>query len=314
MCSKGGLTAGQSAWAGFGLDAFGALGGYFQQRRDTRRQNEAIARQNRLLINAYDTKNRNAENAWNNDKLDLDIAVENKYRETIDAISEAQAKARETMGQSAIAQQQILTKMINASAGREQTGRRTGRKNFAELGAQWAAQGASASFARDSAILFQDRAGKSMSAFAGGKYVEYITGRPSPAAPPLLQAFKKGPSFLNTALSIAGSALSRYNQYKKATDKPGWGNALKSGKTGAENIPWQQDPNQGGPSLSESFTYGKDHGFDMDVPRYESPVNMFGGSGVQAEMDDWFDSKRNFSSENELGIDWQNSFGIGGDK
>ena len=111
MCSK--LTAGQSAGIGFGLDAFGALAGYSQQKKDVARQNAAIARQNQLAINTYNTKNRNAKLAWENDKLDGDIEVDTKWRETKDAISEAQIQAREAMGKSAIAQQQILTKMIN---------------------------------------------------------------------------------------------------------------------------------------------------------------------------------------------------------
>ena len=88
--------------------------------------------------------------------------------------------------------------MINAGAGREQAGRRTGRGGIAELGAQWAAAGAAA-FSRDSQILFADQAGTRLAEFAQGKYVEYITGRPSPEAPPLLQQYKKQASFLNTA-------------------------------------------------------------------------------------------------------------------
>ena len=202
MCSK--LTAGQSAGIGFGLDAFGALAGYNQQKKDVARQNDAIRRQNQLAINTYNTKNRNAKLAWENDKLDGDIEVDTKWRETKDAISEAQIQAREAMGKSAIAQQQILTKMINAGAGREQSGRRTGgRAEYLSQAASWAAQGASAAFSKDSAMLFQDKAGRNIAAFAQGKYVEYITGRPSPEAPPLLESYRKGPSFLNTALQIA---------------------------------------------------------------------------------------------------------------
>ena len=78
MCAKGGLTAGQSAGIGFGLDAFGALAGFGQQRRDVARQNRAIARQNQLAINNYNTKNRNAELAWRNDKQNGDIEVDNQ--------------------------------------------------------------------------------------------------------------------------------------------------------------------------------------------------------------------------------------------
>ena len=121
------MSAGTSAGFGFGLDAVGALAGYSQKKRDVARQNDAIRRQNQLAINAHNTKNRNAKLAWENDKIDGDIAVDNKWRETKDAIAEAQLQARETMGKSAAAQQQILTKMINAGAGREQAGRRSGQ-------------------------------------------------------------------------------------------------------------------------------------------------------------------------------------------
>ena len=314
MCSKGGLTAGQSAGIGFGLDAFGALAGFGQQRRDVARQNRAIARQNQLAINAYNTKNRNAELAWRNDKQDGDIEVDNKWRETKDAIAEAQLQARETMGKSAIAQQQILTKIINAGAGREQTGRRSGRGGIAEAGAQWAAQGASAAFSKDSAILFQDKAGRNMAAFAQGKYVEYITGRPSPEAPPILEEFRKGPSFLNTALQIAGAGLNRYNQYKGNTNKPGWNNVL----TGNQN---QQQPIGGGSydqyaegafQQQPSFNYDSGQLTTMEVPTYSSPI--FGGdkSLLQGEIDDYFDTKTTTNWENSLGVSYQDTFGLGG--
>ena len=312
MCSKGGLTAGQSAGIGFGLDAFGALAGFGQQRRDVARQNRAIARQNQLAINAYNTKNRNAELAWRNDKLDGDREVDLKYRETIDAISEAQLQAREAAGKSAIAQQQILTRMINAGAGREQAGRRSGgRAEYLAQAQQWAAQGAQAAFSRDSSILFQDKAGRNMAAFAGGKYVEYITGRPSPEAPPILEEYRSGPSFLNTALQIAGAGLNRYNQYKGNTNKPGWNNVLTppnqdqgSGQIAMPN-PYTMPQDSQLPSISETMT--------MEVPTYSSPTNIFGqGGALQAEMDDYFDTKTTTNWENNLGISYQDTFGLGG--
>jgi len=312
MCSKGGLTAGQSAGIGFGLDAFGALAGFGQQRKDVARQNRAIARQNQLSINNYNTKNRNAELAWRNDKQDGDIEVDNKWRETKDAVAEAQLQARESAGKSAIAQQQILTKMINAGSGREQAGRRSGgRAEYLAQAQQWAAQGAQAAFSRDSSILFQDKAGRNMAAFAQGKYVEYITGRPSPEAPPILEEYRKGPSFLNTALQIAGAGLNRYNEYKGNTNKPGWNNVLQpptqdqnqGSGTGLQNMPWTPSPDS--PSISGQLT-------TMEVPTYSSP-NIFGQGGqIQAEMDDYFDTKSTTNWENSLGINQQDTFGIGG--
>ena len=310
MCSKGGLTAGQSAGIGFGLDAFGALAGFGQQRKDVARQNRAIARQNQLAINNYNTKNRNAELAWRNDKQDGDIEVDNKWRETKDAVAEAQLQARESAGKSAIAQQQILTKMINAGSGREQAGRRSGgRAEYLAQAQQWAAQGAQAAFSRDSSILFQDKAGRNMASFAQGKYVEYITGRPSPEAPPLLESYRQGPSFFNTALQIAGSGLNRYNEYKGNTNKPGWNNVLippaqnQDQGTGLQNMPWTPSPDS--PSISGQLT-------TMEVPTYSSP-NIFGQGGqIQAEMDDYFDTKSTTNWENSLGISQQDTFGIGG--
>lgn len=304
MCSK--LTAGQSSGIGFGLDLFQGLFGYGQQRAEVARKNQAIARQNQLLINNYNTKNRNANLAWLNDKQNSDIAVDNKWRETKDAIAEAQLKAREVAGNTAIAQQQILTKMINAGAGREQAGRRTGRGGIAELGAQWAAAGAKAAFSRDSQILFADRSGTRLAEFAQGKYVEYITGRPSPEAPPLLQQYEKQPSFLNTALSIAGAGLNRYNQYKGYTNKPGWNNVLTDNQpqeipTGIQNMPWQ--PSQSSPSISESIT--------MEVPNYSTPSNIFNQSGaLQMEMDDYFSNKSVENSAQNLGV--SNQIVLGG--
>jgi len=312
MCAKiGKLSAGQSAGIGFGLDTLGHLAGYSQERKDVARQNDAIRRQNQLAINSYNTKNRNAKIAWNNDKQDSDIAVDNKWRETKDAIAEAQLQARESAGKSAIAQQQILTKMINAGAGREQSGRRSGRGGIAEAGAKWAAQGAAAAFSRDSAILFQDKAGRNLASFAQGKYVEYITGRPSPEAPPILESYRQGPSFFNTALKIGQSGLNRYNQYKENTNKPGWNNVLQSPNqdqnqgsgTGIQNMPYT--PSEDSPSISGQLT-------TMEVPSYSAPI--FGGdkSLLQGEMDDYFDKKSTTNWEKDLGISYQDTFGLGG--
>ena len=310
MCAKGGLTAGQSAGIGFGLDAFGALAGFGQQRRDVARQNRAIARQNQLAINAYNTKNRNAELAWRNDKQDGDIEVDNKWRETKDAIAEAQLQARQAAGKSAIAQQQILTRMINAGAGREQAGRRSGgRAEYLAQAQQWAAQGAQAAFSRDSSILFQDKAGRNMAAFAQGKYVEYITGRPSPEAPPILEEFRKGPSFLNTALQIAGAGLNRYNEYKgnmagkdspllpSKGYKPIGGGSYNQYAEGE----FQQQP---------SFNYDSGQLTTMEIPTYSSPI--FGDKSVlQGEIDDYFQTKPNFNfnEAESLGVSNQIVFG-----
>ena len=288
MCSKTGLTAGQSAGIGFGLDAATSLFGFFQGRRQTARENAEIARQNQLAINAYNTKNRNAVLKWNNAKQDGDIEVDNKWRETRDAIAESQLQARQTLGKAAIAQQQILAKMINSGV-REQTGRRAGRGNIAQLGAEWAAAGAQAAFAKDSQILFQDKAGRSMAAFAQGKYVEYITGRPSPEAPPILQQYKEGPSFLNTALSIASSGLNRYNQYKGYTSAQGRTNPLL--------LPSNQDVEDSAPQQTTS----------MDIGSYQ-PTTFNTKTSLQAEMDDYFAEKAPSNDAATLGSYFQTTF------
>lgn len=208
------------AGLGFGLDAFGALGGFFQQRKETAAYNEAVTRRNRLLINAYDTKNRNEENIWRNNKIDLDINTDQKYREAISAIAENQLKAREVAGDAAIAQQKILAQMMNARGAREQTGRRSGRGNIAMLGAQYSAIGAKAAFAADAAILNESKLRRAVTEVAQGNYVQYITGRPSPAAPPIMEQYKSGPSVFNLAMNIGSAGLNRYMQWqdKKAPD------------------------------------------------------------------------------------------------
>ena len=305
MCSKGGLTAGQSAGIGFGLDAIGALAGFGQQRRDVARQNRAIARQNQLAINAYNTKNRNAELAWRNDKLDGDREVDLKWRETIDAISEAQLQARQAAGKSAIAQQQILTRMINAGAGREQAGRRSGgRAEYLAQAQQWAAQGAQAAFSRDSSILFQDKAGRNMAAFAGGKYVEYITGRPSPEAPPLLQAKKSMPSFFNTAIGIASSGLNRYQQWQDKKAPPALNNSLKIGSFNYDDYDggaFQQQPSYDfNPQQTPSTSWQT-----MEVPSFTSQSDTF----LQKDMNNYFDAQRATKASNDLGIDNSVLFG-----
>jgi len=300
MCSKTGLTAKQTGWLGFGLDAGKSLFGFFQGRKETARENAEIARQNQLAINTYNTKNRNAVLKWNNAKQDSDIEVDNKWRETRDAIAESQLQAREVAGKAAIAQQQILAKMIN-SGQREQVGRRAGRGNIAQLGAEWAAAGAQAAFSRDSQILFQDKAGRNMAAFAQGKYVEYITGRPSPEAPPILREYKEGPSFLNTALSIASAGLNRYNQYKGYT----------AGKE-APLIPPTNNQDGGGSVQQQSTSMYEPSSMGGAMNTFEvgsyQPTTFSSKTGLQAEMDDYFAQKAPSNDAATLGADFQTTF------
>ncbi len=309
MCAKiGKMSAGTSAGIGFGLDTLGHIVGYNDERKDIARHNDAIRRQNQLAINSYDTKNRNAKLAWENDKIDGEIAVDNKWKETKDAIAEAQLQARETMGKSAIAQQQILTKMINAGAGREQAGRRSGRGGIAEKGAQWAAEGAAAAFSKNSEIMFQDKLGRNLASFAQGKYVEYITGRPSPEAPPTLESYRKGPSFLNTALKIGQSGLNRYNQYKgnmAGKDTP----LLPSKNYEPISGGTYEQYTEGAFQQQPSFNYDAGQLTTMEVPSYSAPV--FGGdkSLLQGEMDDYFNTKTTTNWEKSLGVDNQILFG-----
>ena len=297
MCS-GNMSPKMGAGLGFGIDAAQSLFGFFQGRRQTARENEAIAQQNQLAINTYNTKNRNAVLKWNNAKQDSDIEVDNKWRETRDAIAESQLQAREVAGKAAIAQQQILAKMIN-SGQREQVGRRAGRGNIAQLGAQWAAAGAQAAFSRDSQILFQDKAGRNMAAFAQGKYVEYITGRPSPEAPPILREYKSGPSFLNTALSIASSGLNRYNQYKQNTagqDRPLIGDYSNTRNVFQQEPSFTPEPSSMGGAMNT-----------FEVGSYQ-PTTFSSKTGLQAEMDDYFAQKAPSNDAATLGADFQTTF------
>jgi hypothetical protein len=291
MCSK--LTSGQSAGIGFGIDAFGKLLGYGEERKDVARYNKAVAQQNQLRINAYNTKNRNEENIWRNSKIDSDIAVDNKWRETKDALAEAQLRAREVAGKALLSQQKILAKMLSRGS-REQAGRRTGRGNIAALGAQFAEAGAAAAFARDSEILFKDKAGRNLSAFAQGKYVEYITGRPSPEAPPLMQEYRSQPSFLNTALSIAGSGLNRYNQYQE--------NKLETPLIDNPNIYTQPVKPQPLPFLPDEAVGGLQ---PITPPVFNN--NPF----LQDDLDEFINFKRSSEAGKSLGFGNFNTFGIG---
>ena len=314
------MSAGMGEGLGFGLDVLGRVGAYNEEKRLTADINRDRQQQNQLKINAYNTKNRNAENAWRNNKQDSDIKVDQKWQQTMDAISEAQLSARKAAGDAAISQQRALVGMINAGAGREQSGRRTGgRAKLLENAAQYAQAGFNAAFSRDKAALFTSKSQNALTAFAQGEHVAYITGRPSPGAPPVLQGMKKGPSFFNTAVGILGDGLNRYQSWqdKKA---PNAYNANRSNLkigglpsnyketeqaafAGAEA--WQQEKalrQQYNPSGIQT----------MEIPTYQSPI--FGGdkSLLQGEMDDYFDTKSTTNWEKSLGISYQDSFGLGG--
>ena len=295
----GGMSPGMGAGLGFGLDALGQLGGYFEDRKNTRYANQEIARQNQLKINAYKTKQRNAELAWKNDKMNADIEVDNKWRESRDAIAEAQLNAKRSAGEAAISQQRILAKVLASKGTREQVGRRSGRKGIAEAGAEMAAIGAKAAFDRKSEILFRDKAGKNVAAFAQGKYVEYITGRPSPEAPPLLQAKKSMPSFFNTAIGIASSGLNRYQQWQDKKAPPALNNnSLKIGGGSYEDYTdgaFQQQPSYDfNPEQTPSTSWQT-----MEVPSFTSQADTF----LQQDMDNFFDAQRATKANNALGND-----------
>lgn len=294
----GGMSPGMGAGLGFGLDALGQLGGYFEDRKNTRYANQEIARQNQLKINAYKTKQRNAELAWKNDKMNADIEVDNKWRESRDAIAEAQLNAKRSAGEAAISQQRILAKVLASKGTREQVGRRSGRKGIAEAGAEMAAIGAKAAFDRKSEILFRDKAGKNVAAFAQGKYVEYITGRPSPEAPPLLQAKKSMPSFFNTAIGIASSGLKRYQQYQDKKAPPAL-NSLKISGGSYEDYTdgaFQQQPSYDfNPEQTPSTSWQT-----MEVPSFGASTS---DTFLQQDMDNFFDAQRATKASNALGND-----------
>ena len=300
----GSMSPGMGAGLGFGLDTLGHLGGYFEDRRLTGLQNQEIARQNQLKIHAYKTKQRNAELAWKNDKMDADIEVDNKWRETKDAIAEAQLNAKRSAGEAAISQQRILAKVLASKGTREQVGRRSGRKGIAEAGAEMAAIGAKAAFDRKSEILFRDKAGKNIAAFAQGKYVEYITSRPSPEAPPKLQAMKSMPSFFNTAVGILGSGLDRYQQWqdKKAPDASN-SSSLKIGSGSYEDYAggaFETQPSyEFNPSQTPSTSWQT-----MELPAVTSQADTF----LQQDMNNYFDAQRATKASNDLGADLSNTF------
>jgi len=312
MCAKiEKMSAGMGEGLGFGLDVLGRVGAYNEEKRLTGDINRDRQQQNQLKINAYNTKNRNAELAWRNKKQDSDIQVDQKWQQTMDAISEAQSSARKAAGDAAISQQRALVGMINAGAGREQGGRRTGgRAKLLENAAQYAQAGFNAAFSRDKAALFTSKSQNALNAFAQGEHVAYITGRPSPGAPPVLQGMKRGPSFFNTAVGILGDGLNRYQSWqdKKA---PNAYNANKSNlKIGGDKT--YEDYTEGSFQQQPSFEYKPSEINTMEIPTYQSPI--FGGdkSLLQGEMDDYFDTKSTTNWEKSLGISYQDTFGLGG--
>ena len=298
------MSPGMGAGLGFGLDMLGQLGSYGEARKNTRLKNYEIARQNKLKIHAYKTKQRNAELAWNNDKINKDIEVDNKWRESQDAIVEAQLNAKKSAGEAAIAQQRILAKILTSRGTREQVGRRSGRKGIAEAGAEIAAIGAKAAFDKKSEILFRDKAGKNVAAFAQGKYVEYITGRPSPETPPYLQPQKSMPSFFNTAIGIASSGLNRYQQWQDKKAPPALNNSLKIGSFEYDDYDggaFQQQPSYDfNPQQTPSTSWQT-----MEVPSFTSQADTF----LQQDMDNFFDAQRATKASNDLGIDNSVLFG-----
>lgn len=309
MCAKiGNMSAGMGAGLGFGLDALGRIGAYNEEKRLTGEINRDRALQNQLKMNAYNTKNRNAELAWRNKKQDSDIKVDQKWRETIDAIGEAQLSARKAAGDAAISQQRALVGMMNASAGREQSGRRTGgRAKLLENAAQYAQAGFNAAFSRDKAALFTTKSQRALTAFAQGEHIAYITGRPSPGAPPLMQPMKSGPSFFNTAIGILGDGLKRYNTYQDKKAPPAFNTNRMSMKIGVSPIGGGSYEDFAEGAFTTQPSYKPSEINTMEVSQYTSPI--FNDNFLQTELDDYFDKKSTTNWEKSLGIDNQIVFG-----
>ena len=305
MCS-GNMSPKMGAGLGFGIDLTKDLFGFFKGNKETARENEAIAQQNQLKINAHNTKERNEANIWNNNKIDLDINTDQEYREAIDAMNDAQLKARQAQGDAAISQQRIMAKML-ASGGGEQAGKRAGRGNIAELGAEYAAVGAKAAFTRDASILAQTKYMRGATEAAQNNYVEYITGRPSPEAPPLLTPYKKGPSFLDTALSIAGSGLNRYKEWKGGQAPNPYKNW--SGNRASDYMPPDNQnpflpPSQSNQAPSQQMSMGGAYN-TFDLPQFSSPAS-FTDNQLQTELNDYFSKP---SAGESLNFDVQQTFG-----
>ena len=110
------MSAGMGETLGFFSDVGNRVGTYREGQKETADINRDRQQQNQLKINAYNTKNRNAELAWRNKKQDSDIAVDQKWRETIDAIGEAQLSARKAAGDAAISQHMAGCNHMNAIA------------------------------------------------------------------------------------------------------------------------------------------------------------------------------------------------------
>ena len=294
------MSPGMGAGIGFGLDAGLGLLGYFQDRDEISAYNEAVTRRNRLLINATETKNRNAENIWRNNKINLDINTDQKYKEAVDAIAETQLRAREIAGDAAIAQQKILAEMFDARGAREQAGRRSGRGKIAMLGAQYSAVGAKAAFGFDSSILNQTKLRRAVTDVAQGNYVQYITGRPSPAASPILEEYKSQPSFLSTALQIGSSGLKRYMQWqdKKAPD------TKNDGSWSLPSIDWQtpetEAPYQQLPFMPESF--------EPNLRAIQQPEFLGGDVELGNELLSFVKDRK---AANTLNTDILNTYGVG---
>ena len=71
--------------------------------------------------------------------------------------------------------------------------------------------------------------------------------------------------------------------------------------TGLQNMPWNYEE---GSNLFETLPF--------EVGKYQTPTNIFTqGGALQDELDDYFDTKTTTNWEGNLGINWQDTFGLG---
>ena len=199
------------------------LGFFGQQSAVSKRNKERLKIHERNKAKYINDFNRKIV-AWNNDRVNSDIEVDNKWQQAMTKIASDDLKLWQGISSAGIAQQQAYAAMMSVGAS-EQSGRRSAtttnrRQAVLKYAGRMNEIASKLSFAKDTAALNRTSWAQEFTKFAQESHVKDIEGRPMPGhAPPPIPLEHKPDLLTGLVLPLAGEYFG-YQQLKSELDPP----------------------------------------------------------------------------------------------
>jgi hypothetical protein len=217
------------------------LGFFGQQSAVSKRNKERLKIHERNKAKYINDFNRKIV-AWNNDRVNSDIEVDNKWQQAMTKIASDDLKLWQGISSAGIAQQQAYAAMMSVGAS-EQSGRRSAtttnrRQAVLKYAGRMNEIASKLSFAKDTAALNRTSWAQEFTKFAQESHVKDIEGRPMPGhAPPPIPLEHKPDFLTGLVLPLAGEYLG-YKKLQSELDPPYSDEDMRGGM---EKSPWVPD-------------------------------------------------------------------------